>query len=82
MGVTGPGPVVMAVDNLPCELPREATISFGEALVELIGGATKADFTSDFDSLSLPAPIKRAVIVHRGKLAPGFEYLEPHAIRG
>ena len=29
---TGPGPLVLAVDNLPCELPRDASESFSSAL--------------------------------------------------
>ena len=33
MGFEGEGPLVMAVDNLPTELPREASEAFGEALI-------------------------------------------------
>ena len=35
-GVTGRGPVVMAVDNLPCELPVEASEHFGDSLVRFV----------------------------------------------
>lgn len=82
MGVEGRGPVIMAVDNLPCELPKEATESFGAALVELLPGAVTADFAAAFEALELPAELRRAVIAHRGELAPSFRYLAPHAIRG
>ncbi len=75
-GFEGAGPVVMAVDNLPCELPREATESFGAALLPLIPAAATADFRLDFDALALPPALKRSVIVHRGELTPDFRYLE------
>jgi saccharopine dehydrogenase (NADP+, L-glutamate forming) len=34
-----------------------------------------ADFTAPFEDLALPRQLKRAVIVHQGKLAPDFAYL-------
>ncbi len=80
-GVEGRGPVVMSVDNLPCELPREATETFGTALTQFVKGMASADYSTDFTSLELPAPIKRAVITHKGELTPDFGYLEEHAIR-
>ena len=36
LGCDGPGPVVMAVDNLPCELPRESSQHFSLALRDLV----------------------------------------------
>jgi alpha-aminoadipic semialdehyde synthase len=81
-GVAGNGPVVMAVDNLPCELPRDATQSFGTALVDLVAEGARADYAARLEDLALPGPLKRAVIVHRGALAPTYRYLEQHAIRG
>lgn len=77
-GVEGTGPVIMAVDNLPCELSREATISFGEALTPLIPKAVTANYEVPFGELDVPAPMKRAVIAHRGELAPSFQYLKEH----
>jgi saccharopine dehydrogenase (NAD+, L-lysine forming) len=76
MGFDGDGVAVMAVDILPSELPREASEHFSSALRPFIPSLAKADFSADFDQLSLPDEIKRAVIVHRGKLTPDFKYLE------
>lgn len=81
-GVAGNGPVIMAVDNLPCELSREATETFGKALVELLPQTAKAGFGPAFADLAVPGPMKRAIIVHKGELTPDFQYLEEHAIRG
>ncbi|TXT41988.1 MAG: hypothetical protein FD137_2384 [Spirochaetes bacterium] len=74
-GFSGPGVVVMAVDILPSELPLDSSESFCQALKDYIPGIAKADYTRDFESLDLPAEIKRAVIVHKGALTPPFAYL-------
>jgi alpha-aminoadipic semialdehyde synthase len=81
-GVEGAGPVIMAVDNLPCELPKDATMTFGSALVGLLPEAVTADFGATFDDLALPPPLKRAVIAHGGELAPEYRYLGEHVLRG
>jgi len=75
-GVTGRGPVVLAVDNLPCELPVEASKDFGNALMPYVEALARTDFAKPFEALGLPKPIQRAVIAHGGKLTPGFGYLE------
>ena len=38
----------------------------------------KADFRADFAELDLPPEIKKAVIAHKGKLTPSYEYLAEH----
>ena len=78
LGVEGDGPVVMAVDNLPCELPRESSTSFSETLLDFIPALANADFTADFSDLELPREFKDAVIVYRGKLTEKFQYLEQY----
>ena len=62
---------IMAVDNLPCELPRDASIDFGNALIENIIPALTID-----DSTNI---IDRASITKNGKLNTGYEYLEDYA---
>lgn len=62
---------VMAVDNLPCELPRDASESFGESFLEHIIPALLND---DPDGL-----IERASETDlTGKLTPHFEYLQDY----
>jgi alpha-aminoadipic semialdehyde synthase len=77
-GVAGDGPVIMAVDNLPCELPRESSEHFGAVLRGMVPALVNADWQAEFAALDLPATLKRAVIVHRGRLTPDFEYLREH----
>jgi alpha-aminoadipic semialdehyde synthase len=78
-GYEGDGIVVMAVDNLPCELPLESSGSFSEALLRFIPEIMKADFTlDDFDRIALPAEIKNAVILYQGKLTPAYRYINKY----
>jgi len=75
-GYKGEGIVVMAVDNLPCELPRESSQSFSDTLIRFIPAIMNADFTTpDFKDLQLPEEIKNAVILYQGKLTPTYQYI-------
>jgi saccharopine dehydrogenase (NAD+, L-lysine-forming) len=74
-GFEGNGPVIMAVEILPTELPRESSMFFGDLLMRYIPEMVKADLSRDFPELALPAPIKRSVIVHKGALTPDYTYI-------
>ncbi|KDN54387.1 NAD(P)-dependent oxidoreductase [Flavobacterium seoulense] len=60
--------VVMAVDNLPCELPKDASEGFGEMFIEHV---IPAFFNGDKDGI-----LARAKITENGKLTPRFSYLQ------
>lgn len=62
---------VMAVDNLPCELPRDASDGFGKHLIERI---LPALFGEDENGT-----IARASILNNGKLTERFAYLKEYA---
>ena len=74
-GIEGNGPVILAVDKLPAELPRQASKTFGDALLPFVKNLAKADYSEDFENLDLPKEFINAVIAHKGKLTPNFEYL-------
>ncbi|MDD3877243.1 MAG: hypothetical protein PHT69_11515 [Bacteroidales bacterium] len=76
MGYKGDGILIMAVDILPSELPRESSTAFSNALSSYILPIALADFDVPFSNLKLPNPIKRALILHKGKLTPAFKYIE------
>lgn len=78
MGFKGEGILVMAVDILPSELPRDSSEAFGDALVNFIKPIAEADFSKVFSQVQLPAPIKRAMILHKGKLTPDYEYIQQY----
>jgi alanine dehydrogenase len=62
---------VMAVDNLPCELPRDASDDFGKDLMDRV---LPCIINQDTDGV-----IERASICKDGKLMPAFEYLSDYA---
>jgi len=59
---------VMAVDNLPCELPINASNDFGE---QLINNVLPHLFSGDKEEV-----IKRATITENGKLTEKYRYLQ------
>ena len=61
---------IMAVDNLPCELPRDASDGFGKDLLERV----LPNLINDSNKI-----IERATICAEGKLTPAFEYLSDYA---
>jgi len=77
-GVEGLGPVVMAVDNLPCELAEEASKSFSKVLVDFIPQLVRADYKVAFKDLKLPQELRRGLVLYRGKLTPEYKYLEKY----
>jgi len=75
-GFQGQGPVIMAIDNLPCELPRESSTAFSHSLLPLVPFLARADYSVAWEDLDLPAELKNAVIVHKGRLTSSYQYLE------
>ena len=61
------GIAVMAVDNLPSELPREASEEFGNSIISKV-----LPYLINKDD----GRINRATTALKGKLCPSFSYLE------
>ena len=61
---------VMAVDNLPCELPKDASEDFGTEFIDKILPSLISDDTENI--------IKRATICKDGNLTLSFEYLRDY----
>eukprot|EP01093_Parvamoeba_rugata_P014011 TRINITY_DN446_c0_g2_i1.p1 TRINITY_DN446_c0_g2~~TRINITY_DN446_c0_g2_i1.p1 ORF type:complete len:402 (+),score=89.93 TRINITY_DN446_c0_g2_i1:238-1443(+) len=61
---------VMAVDNLPCELPRDASEGFGEAFIKNV---IPAFFNDDKDGV-----LERARMTQNGKLTARYSYLQDY----
>ncbi|MFV0591415.1 MAG: NAD(P)-dependent oxidoreductase [Draconibacterium sp.] len=62
---------VQAVDNLPCELPKDASLDFGRNLIEKVFPSLLIE---DSDEI-----IARASITKNGKLTERFSYLQDFA---
>lgn len=76
-GTKGRGVVIMAVENLPCELPVDASEEFGRALGPFIPGLA-ACLDEGTEAESLPGPLARALILRRGELTSEYRYLSRH----
>lgn len=63
---------VMAVDNLPCELPKDASIGFGQNLLAYVMPNLIGD---DLNNV-----IERATICENGKLKNSYRYLESYVM--
>jgi saccharopine dehydrogenase (NAD+, L-lysine-forming) len=61
---------VMSIDNLPGELPRDASLDFGKQLMNNV----LYDLLSGTDS----SMIERATILKNGRLTPGYTYLNDY----
>ncbi len=61
---------VMAVDNLPCELPKDASEGFGAMF---LGHVIPAFFNEDADGI-----LARARMTENGKLTPRYAYLQEY----
>lgn len=59
---------VMSIDNLPCELPKDASEGFGEMFMKYV---IPAFFNDDKDGI-----LQRAQITNDGKLTQRFSYLQ------
>ncbi|MGY5851370.1 NAD(P)-dependent oxidoreductase [Salegentibacter sp. F14] len=62
--------LVMAVDNLPCELPKDASEGFGEMFLDHV---IPAFFNNDEDGV-----LERGRMTRAGKLTEKFKYLEDY----
>ncbi len=62
---------VMAVDNLPCELPRNASRDFGRHLIDNV---LPHFFNNDAEEM-----LERATIAKGGKLTERYRYLQAYA---
>ena len=62
--------IVMAVDNLPCELPRDASESFGEMFIKHV---LPSFFNNDKDGV-----LKRSQMTSDKNLTDSFSYLSDY----
>ncbi len=61
---------VMAIDNLPCELPRDASQDFGN---QFINNVLPALMEVPYGDL-----ISRCAVLDKGSLTPAFSYLKDY----
>lgn len=70
------GVTVMAIDILPSEFPRRASMEFSSVLKNYVYEIASADFNKSFLELELSFSIKKALILHKGELTEDYKYLQ------
>jgi alanine dehydrogenase len=70
------GVITMAVENLPCELAREASNHFSKTLSPLLTQIEDTDWSAPRDKLKLPKELEKAIIVYQGNLEPQYKHLK------
>lgn len=75
-GLSAEGVMVLGVDNLPTELPRDASAYFGKRLLPLIPHLLNTRGSASQEDLAdLPAELQRACIASHGDLMPKWRYI-------
>ena len=77
-GFDGHGPLILAVDFLPSEMPCDASGYFSHILRDFVPDILSADFSKPVDATGLPDHLHRALILHQGKLTAPFTYIEKY----
>jgi len=75
-GLKGKGMAVMAIDNLPTELPEDSSLGFSEMIRDYIYQISKRGVTDLDRSHTLPIEIRNAVIARGGKLTKRYVHLK------
>lgn len=75
--VTGSGVLMLGVDNLPSELPRDASQHFGDGLLPLLPPLLEWQGSSSVEDMqSLSPEMYRACIAAHGSLMPKWQYIQ------
>jgi len=76
LGMAGDGVLICSIDNLPAQLPREATDYFGQLLLpwvpEMVNCDARRPFSEEHD---LSDVVKNAIICSNGELTPNYKYI-------
>lgn len=75
-GYKSRGITILAVDNLPSELPKDASQEFSGVIRDYVYQIAAHGAREIMRHAAIPAEIRRAVIVQGGKLIKAFKYLE------
>jgi alanine dehydrogenase len=74
-GIAGEGIAILAVDQLPCEFPEDASREFSSQIRDYVYQIASHGATDITQHVALPAEIRRGVIMEKGKFTPAFKYM-------
>lgn len=69
------GCLVCSIDNMPAQMPLEATSQFGDLLFPYVMDMLNCTTELPFDRLACRPEVKGAIITTDGHLAPNYEYI-------
>ncbi|MBN1622483.1 MAG: hypothetical protein JW871_07830 [Endomicrobiales bacterium] len=75
-GYNSEGITVLAVDNLPAELPLNASIDFSSLIKEYVYQIAEHGVFDITNHTALPKEIRNATILQNGKITKNYEYLK------
>lgn len=82
-GFTGTGIAVMAVTNLPCEFPKDASSQFSKDFEPLLAPLLAANFhTNTLEEAELPPEITNACILWKGSFTSQYLYMQDYISQG
>lgn len=73
----GKGIIILGVDHIPAEFPKESSTDFGDGLVPLIERVAVSDGSSSLDKQmeQMGPEIFNSMITCKGQLTPNFKYI-------
>lgn len=76
-GFAPKGITVMAVTNLPCEFPMDASNAFSRNLSDFMSGILNANYSAtSVEKAGLPPAVQKATILWKGKFTAPYNYME------
>ncbi|MBD3426829.1 MAG: hypothetical protein GF409_06320 [Candidatus Omnitrophica bacterium] len=75
-GYNAPGISILAIDNLPSELPGDSTENFSKLIREYVYQVAEHGAHNVTEHVAIPAEVRAAVVVQGGELTEGYKYLE------
>lgn len=75
--LSGAGILMMTMDNLPSQLPREATDYFGSRALPFLLHLLKLEGSKPLEEqTNLPDTVTKAIIAYNGSLTPLYKYID------
>jgi len=75
--IDAPGILFLAVDNLPTEMPREASTYFGNLLMPFLPAVANSNSKATYEDMAkdMPPEVYSAVITAHGEITPPYHYI-------
>lgn len=77
-GYKSRGITILAIDNLPAELPWDSSESFSKLIREYVYQIAAHGATNITDHVAIPGELRKAVVTQDGKLTENYQYLKQY----